>query len=83
MRSAGAAVDFLNNGLFDMLVTFEAMFPGTIGSPYEPSAETGSKVKAAIAADPERAAKYAQHYGRTVGQLPGALSSLPRRSPAS
>ena len=70
----GAAVDFLNNGLFDMLVTFEAMFPGTIGSPYEPSAETGSKVKAAIAADPERAAKYAQHYGRTVGQLPGALS---------
>ena len=70
----GAAVDFLNNGLFDMLVTFEALFPGTIGSPYEPSAETGSKVKAAIAADPERAAKYAQHYGRTVGQLPGVLS---------
>ena len=69
-----AAVDFLNNGLFDMLVTFEALFPGTIGSPYEPSAETGSKVKAAIAADPERAATYAQHYGRTVGQLPGVLS---------
>ncbi len=30
----GAAVDFLNTGLFDMLVTFEAVFPGTIGSPY-------------------------------------------------
>ena len=31
-------------------------------------------MKAAIAADPERAAKYAQRYGRTVAQLPGALS---------
>ena len=70
----GPAVDFFNTGLFDMLVTFEAMFPGTIGSPYEPSTETGSKVKGAIATDPERAAKYAQHYGRTVGQLPGTLS---------
>jgi pimeloyl-ACP methyl ester carboxylesterase len=70
----GAAVDFLNTGVFDMLVTFEALFPGTIGSPYEPSAETGNKVKTAIAADPERAARYAQRYGRTVGQLPGALS---------
>ena len=70
----GAAVDFLNTGLFDMLVTFEALFPGTIGSPYEPSAETVNKVKAAIAADPERAARYAQRYGRTVAQIPGALS---------
>ena len=70
----GAAIDFLNNGVFDMLVTFEALFPGTIGSPYEPSPQTGSKVKGAIAADPARAGLYAQRYGRTVGQLPGALS---------
>lgn len=70
----GAAVDFLNTGVFAMLVTFEALFPGAIGSPYEPSAETVNKVKAAIAADPERAAKYGQRYGRTVAQLPGALS---------
>lgn len=69
----GAAIDFLNTGVFDMLVTFEALFPGTIGSPYEPSAATGSKVKAAIAADPARATTYAQRYGRTTGQLPGAL----------
>jgi pimeloyl-ACP methyl ester carboxylesterase len=69
----GAAVDFLNTGLFDMLVTFEALFPGTIGSPYEPSAETANKVRAAVAADPERASKFAQRYGRTVAQLPGAL----------
>jgi len=70
----GAALDFLNTGVFDMLVTFEAMFPGTIGSPYEPSRETGAKVKAAVAADPERAARYAQRYQRTPAQLPGALS---------
>lgn len=70
----GAAIDFLNTGVFDMLVTFEALFPGTIGSPYEPSLQTGSKVKAAVAADPARATMYAQRYGRTVAQLPGALS---------
>jgi alpha-beta hydrolase superfamily lysophospholipase len=70
----GAAIDFLNTGVFDMLVTFEALFPGTISSPYEASAATAGNVKAAIAADPERAARYAQRYGRTVGQLPGALA---------
>ena len=70
----GPAIEFLNTGLFDMLVTFEALFPGTIGSPYEPSLETSSKVKAAIAANLERATMYAQHFGRTVAQLPGALS---------
>lgn len=70
----GAAIDFLTAGPFDMLVTFEALFPGTIGSPYEPSRDTGAKVKAALAADPERAARYAQHFDREVDQLPGALS---------
>ena len=70
----GPAIEFLNTGLFDMLVTFEALFPGTIGSPYEPSLETSNKVKAAVAANLERATKYAQNYGRTVAQLPGALS---------
>jgi pimeloyl-ACP methyl ester carboxylesterase len=70
----GAAVEFLNTGVFDMLVTFEALFPGTIGSPYEPSLETAQKVKAALSAEPERAVKYAQRYGRTLDQLPGALA---------
>jgi pimeloyl-ACP methyl ester carboxylesterase len=69
----GPAIEFLNTGPFDMLVTFEALFPGTIGSPYEASADTGKKVAAALAAEPDRAAKYAQRYGRTIGQLPGAL----------
>jgi pimeloyl-ACP methyl ester carboxylesterase len=33
----GPAIEFLNTGVLDMLVTFETLFPGTIGSPYEPS----------------------------------------------
>ena len=70
----GAAIDFLTAGPFDMLVTFEAMFPGTIGSPYEPRRDTGKKAETAMAADPERAARYAQHYDRTVAQVPGTLS---------
>lgn len=37
MRSARTGARVLNTGLFDMLVTFEALFPGTIGSPYEES----------------------------------------------
>ena len=39
----GPAIEFLNTGAFDMLVTFEALFPGTIGSPYEPSARDGQE----------------------------------------
>ena len=70
----GPAVEFLNTGPFDMLVTFEALFPGTIGSPYEASAATGKKVMAALAANPERAARYAQRYGRAVDQLSNVLS---------
>ena len=69
----GPAVEFLNTGLFDMLVTFEALFPGTIGSPYEVSASTSNKVGAAIAADPVKAARYAQRYSRDVQSLPLVL----------
>jgi Tol biopolymer transport system component len=70
----GPAVDFLNNGLFEMLVTFEALFPGTIGSPYEPSLATLGKVKAALTAQPERAAIFGQHFARPVGELPLVLA---------
>ncbi len=69
----GAAVDFLNNAVFDMLVTFEALFPDTIGPPYHFSAEISATVKAAIAAQPERAARYAQRFSRTVTDLPDVL----------
>ncbi len=70
----GPAVDFLNNGLFDMLVTFEALFPDTLGSPYEPGPGKVPKVKAAIAAHPELADRYARHFGRDVSELPGVLA---------
>ncbi len=71
----GPAIDFLNTGLFDMLVTFEALFPNTVGSPYEPrGADLVARVKAAIAAQPERAATYARHFARPVAELPGVLA---------
>ena len=72
----GAAIEFLNTGVFDMLVTFEALFPGTIGSPYEPRLETAKKVKAARAAQPERAAGMPSATG-APSDLPGALA-VPR-----
>ena len=67
------AVDFMSTGVFDMLVTFEALFPGTIGSPYEPRPETAAKVSAAIAAHPDVAERYARHFARPVAQLPQVL----------
>jgi alpha-beta hydrolase superfamily lysophospholipase len=70
----GSAIDFLNTGLFDMLVTFEALFPGTVGSPYQAGAATSKKVSEAIAADPAKAARYAQHWSRDVEALPLVLS---------
>ena len=70
----GSAIEFLTAGPFDMLVTFEAIFPGTIGSPYEARAGTGDRINAALAAHPERAARFAQHYDRTVAQLTDALT---------
>ena len=70
----GPALDFMNYTLFDMLVTFEAMFPGTIGSPFEPGPATPEKVRAAVAANPQRAARYAQHFDRPVETLPDVLA---------
>lgn len=70
-----AAVDFFNHSLFDMLVTFEALFPGTIGSPYEAGGpKTVEKVKQTIAAQPEKAAVYARRFARPIDQLPGTLA---------
>jgi pimeloyl-ACP methyl ester carboxylesterase len=68
----GAAFDFLNE-LFDMLVTFEALFPNTVGSPYHASSEISATVKAAIAAQPERAARYAHRFSRNATDLPDLL----------
>ena len=70
----GGALDFLTAGPFDMLVTFEAIFPGTIGSPHERVLEPRDRINAALAAHPERSARFAEHYDRTVSQLTGALT---------
>lgn len=68
-----AALDFFNYGVFDMLVTFEYLFPGTIGSPYTPAAATQDKVRKALAAQPDKASIYARQVERPVEQLPAVL----------
>jgi len=74
------ALDFFKDRVFDMLVTFEYYFPGTIGSAVDVPADfkfspTGSeKVREAIKASPEKAAMFAKHYNVTPIELPGVLS---------
>lgn len=70
----GSGIDFFNNGLFDMLVTFEFLFPGTLGSPYDAEPDAGARIQAAIQAEPEKAARFAARFSRTPGMLPGALA---------
>ncbi len=70
----GSTIDFFNNGLFDMLVTFEFLFPGTLGSPYDAEPDAGARVQAAIQAEPEKAARFATRFSRTPDMLPGALA---------
>ncbi len=67
------ALDFFDNGLFDMLVTFDALFPDTIGDPTERRAGVAARIKAAVATDADRAGRYAMRWGRSVADLPGVL----------
>jgi pimeloyl-ACP methyl ester carboxylesterase len=69
----GAGLDFFDNGLFDMLVTFEALFPNTIGDITERRPGLAAQIKAALATDPARAERYAARWGRSVADLPLAL----------
>jgi pimeloyl-ACP methyl ester carboxylesterase len=69
----GAGLDFFDNGLFDMLVTFEALFPDTIGDITERRPGVAGRIKAALATDPPRAERYAARWGRSVADLPLAL----------
>lgn len=69
----GPAIEFFEGVFFDMLVTFEALFPGTIGSPYEPGEATVEKVRAAIVAEPQRSTRYALRFARPVERLPETL----------
>ena len=69
----GPALDFFDNGLFDMLVTFEALFPDTIGDVTERHPGVAARIKAAVATDAARAERYAARWGRSVADLPVAL----------
>jgi pimeloyl-ACP methyl ester carboxylesterase len=67
----------LQRRVFDMLVTFDYLFPGAVGPLTElpPGAKLdGAKVKAAIDAAPEKAASYARRYAVALTDLPGTLS---------
>lgn len=74
------ALDFMEDRVFDMLVTFEYYFPGTIGSPVDVPADfkfsfMGSdKVREALKAAPEKAAMFARRYNVTLIELPGVFS---------
>lgn len=74
------ALDFFLDRTFDMLVTFEYFFPGTVGSPvnippdapFEPKGSDA--VHAALEASPEKAAMFARRFDLTLDELPGVLS---------
>ncbi|HXG92306.1 MAG TPA: alpha/beta hydrolase [Blastocatellia bacterium] len=75
----GAAVDFMERRVFDMLVTFEYYFPGTIGSPVDVAMDraaifaSAGKAKAAMDAAPEKAEMFARHFNVSVKELPQVL----------
>ena len=71
------SINGLQERLFDMLVTFDFHFPGIIGQltglPKEARLD-GAKVKAAVAAAPERAQRFAHRYSlATPAELAGVL----------
>jgi len=74
------ALDFFEDRVFDMLVTFEYYFPGTVGSAVETAADfkfsfAGSdKIREALKASPEKSAMFARRYNVTLTELPGVLS---------
>ena len=74
------SLDFFEDRVFDMLVTFEYYFPGTVGSATDVPADfkfsiAGSeKVRDAIKASPEKAAMFGKHYNVTPAELPSVLS---------
>jgi pimeloyl-ACP methyl ester carboxylesterase len=75
----GPAIDFIEDRVFDLIVTFEYYFPGTIGSPVDVPADraaifaSAGKARAALEAAPERAAMFARHFNISVKELPEVL----------
>lgn len=73
-------LDFVQERVFDVLVTFEFYFPGVVASPIDIPADfkftpAGSeKVRAAVQAAPEKAAMFARRYNVKVSELHLVLS---------
>ena len=73
-----ASLNGLQERVFDMLATFDALFPGVVG-PLTGLATgaklDGAKVKAAVDAAPERATSYAARYSLAgPAEIPGVLT---------
>jgi pimeloyl-ACP methyl ester carboxylesterase len=72
-----ASLNGLQERVFDMLATFDALFPGVVGPLTGLAAGAkldGARVKAAIDGAPERAASYAARYSLAgQGEIPGVL----------
>ncbi len=72
------ALDFFEDRVFDMVVTFEYLFPGTLGPAVSIPADTSeapAKIRAAIKESPEKAAVFARRFEvGTAEELPGVLA---------
>ena len=72
------SINGLQERLFDLLATFDFHFPGIVGSLTDlPKGARldGAKVKAAVAAAPERALRFARRYSlAATDDLPGVLT---------
>lgn len=67
----------LQERVFDMLVTFDYLFPnvvGTLTNLPKGSRLDQTKVKAALEAAPDKAASYAKRYSIAVSDVPGTLA---------
>ncbi|HSB10935.1 MAG TPA: DUF6351 family protein [Blastocatellia bacterium] len=74
------ALDFFEDRVFDMLVTFEYYFPGTVGpadtvpADFKFSFAGSAKVQEALKASPEKAAMFAKRFNVKLVELPGVIS---------
>ncbi len=76
--SSAAALLFYKDYVFDMLVTFEALFGAGLPGEYRPVVETaslpGPVVEQALAADSLSADRFATHWGMRLKDLAGIIS---------
>ncbi|HSG28658.1 MAG TPA: prolyl oligopeptidase family serine peptidase, partial [Candidatus Krumholzibacterium sp.] len=72
------ALFFFKDRVFDMLVTFDALFGDALPEEYRPLMEAsvlpGAAVQQAFASDPEMTTKYALHYGMREKDVAGIVA---------